>query len=194
MKIIFTALAFLLSIWCQAQGIEKIQIPPSEASIYRLSQNNFNQVMIKNTSDLSIQVEIFQQGSNQKSGGFGLSAKGKTAVDLDEDKYLRLVNNNPTAVILELKQRKQKQQKEVNEERRIQLTLLNSSARSIPLIIPTVMNPNLSPFSRSGVSLTLGQKIYLKKGMHRQLLFEVTDSLAQGTELDISELVRTLNP
>ena len=39
--------------------------------------------------------------------------------------------------------------------------LENNTAQNIPLQIPGVMNPNLNPFSRSGVDLKNGQKIYL---------------------------------
>lgn len=47
----------------------------------------------------------------------------------------------------------------------IPMTFHNGSLKSIPLQIPGVMNPNLSPLSDSGVTLEVGQKV---------LLFEVT--------------------
>lgn len=42
----------------------------------------------------------------------------------------------------------------------VPLKLLNNSGRSIPLEIPGVMNPNLSPFSESGVSIPEGTIVY----------------------------------
>lgn len=42
----------------------------------------------------------------------------------------------------------------------VPVTLRNNSLKSIPLIIPGVMNPNLSPLSNSGADLPVGQKIY----------------------------------
>ena len=42
----------------------------------------------------------------------------------------------------------------------IPMTFHNGSFSSIPLIIPGVMNPNLSHKSNSGVSLDVGQKVY----------------------------------
>ena len=58
----------------------------------------------------------------------------------------------------------------------ISMTFRNGSLQSIPLVIPGVMNPNLSPESKSGVSLDVGQKVYFfpkGKGGKRELLFEV---------------------
>lgn len=58
----------------------------------------------------------------------------------------------------------------------IPMTFRNGSLQSIPLVIPGVMNPNLSPRSNSGVSLDVGQKVYFfptGKGGKRELLFEV---------------------
>jgi hypothetical protein len=46
------------------------------------------------------------------------------------------------------------------EAQNIPMTFHNGSFRSIPLIIPGVMNPNLNPKSNSGVGLDVGQKVY----------------------------------
>lgn len=73
--------------------------------------------------------------------------------------------------------------------------LLNNSLRSIPLEIPGVMNPNLSPMSSSGVDLAVGQKVYFfadgKKGAlkKRYLLLEVTEDLA-GKAIAIDDLIK----
>jgi hypothetical protein len=42
----------------------------------------------------------------------------------------------------------------------IPMTFHNGSFKSIPLIIHGVMNPNLNPYSNSGVGLDVGQKVY----------------------------------
>ena len=77
----------------------------------------------------------------------------------------------------------------------VPIRFLNHSGRSIPLEIPGVMNPNLSPFSSSGVDLAVGQKVYFfakgKKGtfQKRILLLEVTEDLA-GKDLVIDKLIK----
>ena len=68
-------------------------------------------------------------------------------------------------------------------------TLQNTTAKSIPLWIPSVMNPNLSPFSKSGVTLKVGQKIYFKHKLKKRLLLEVTEDL-DGKTLNVAQLIR----
>lgn len=74
----------------------------------------------------------------------------------------------------------------------IPMTFHNGSFKSIPLIIPGVMNPNLSPKSNSGVSLDVGQKVYFfpngnKK--NRALLFVVETTWKKDTILQIDEII-----
>ncbi len=68
-------------------------------------------------------------------------------------------------------------------------TLRNNSAKSIPLNIPTVMNPNLSPFSNSGVSLKIGQEVFFYEGKKKYLLVSVTEDL-DGDTIIVNELIK----
>ncbi len=71
----------------------------------------------------------------------------------------------------------------------VDFTLRNTSLKSIPLIIPGVMNPNLSPMSNSGVGLKIGQKILFKyKGKRRVLL--IVDKTLEGKVLDVPKLLK----
>ena len=72
----------------------------------------------------------------------------------------------------------------------VSFTLRNNSAKSIPLIIPTVMNPNLSPFSNSGVSLKMGQEILFKNKGRKYVLLTVSDEIQQGDVLDVDKLLK----
>lgn len=71
----------------------------------------------------------------------------------------------------------------------VPFTLHNSTLQSIPLIIPGVMNPNLSPLSNSGVDLQVGQKIFFKVRGRRYLLLEVTEDL-RDVKLDVGSLLK----
>ena len=75
----------------------------------------------------------------------------------------------------------------------IPMTFHNGSLKSIPLQIPGVMNPNLSPLSDSGVTLEVGQKVFYfpngKKGK-KELLFSVTSDWKKDTILQIHEMIR----
>ncbi len=74
----------------------------------------------------------------------------------------------------------------------IQMTFHNGSFKSIPLIIPGVMNPNLSPKSNSGISLDVGQKVYFfpnRKNKNRALLFIVDATWKKDTILQIDKII-----
>ena len=75
----------------------------------------------------------------------------------------------------------------------IPMTFHNGSLKSIPLQLPGVMNPNLSPLSDSGVTLEVGQKVFYfpngKKG-RKDLLFSVTSDWKKDTILQIHEMIR----
>jgi hypothetical protein len=76
----------------------------------------------------------------------------------------------------------------------IPMTFHNGSFSSIYLSIPGVMNPNLSPKSKSGVSLDAGQIVYFfpkgKKGK-KEILFTVSPTWKKDTILQIDEIVKT---
>jgi hypothetical protein len=74
----------------------------------------------------------------------------------------------------------------------INFTFHNGSLKSIPLVIPTVMNPNLNPLSNSGVSLKIGQKVFFYPywtSKKRELLFVVDETCQQNQVFEIDELI-----
>ena len=75
----------------------------------------------------------------------------------------------------------------------VHLTFRNLSLKSIPLVIPDVMNPNLNPLSNSGVELAYGQEVfYFINGDKRKkvLLFVVGDQLKEGEVVEINKLIK----
>lgn len=76
----------------------------------------------------------------------------------------------------------------------IPMTFHNRSFKSIYLIIPGVMNPNLNPKSNSGVSLDVGQKVYFfpdGKKKKKEVLFTVGATWKNDTILEIDQIVET---
>ncbi len=67
--------------------------------------------------------------------------------------------------------------------------LKNNTAKSIPLKIPGVMNPNLSPFSTSGVDLKIGQKIFFKYKGKKHLLLMVSKE-QDGQHVIVNKLIK----
>lgn len=71
----------------------------------------------------------------------------------------------------------------------VSFTLRNNTMESIPLRIPGVMNPNLSPMSNSGVSLEVGQEIYFMVKRKKYLLLTVTPDL-EGQTLVVNKVIK----
>lgn len=71
----------------------------------------------------------------------------------------------------------------------IEFTLRNNSLKSIPLWIPGVMNPNLSPMSNSGVGLKVGQKVYFKYRGKKEVLLVVEESYNTRV-IEVSKLIK----
>lgn len=68
--------------------------------------------------------------------------------------------------------------------------LHNETLSSIPLSIPGVMNPNLTPLGYSGVSLAIGQEIFFMEKKKKYLLLTVDASL-EGDTLEVGQLIKT---
>jgi hypothetical protein len=78
-------------------------------------------------------------------------------------------------------------------QKSINFTFHNGSLKSIPLVIPSVMNPNLSPMSNSGITLDLGQVVYYfpnGKKRKKEVLFVVDDTFKDGDVLQIDQLIK----
>ena len=67
--------------------------------------------------------------------------------------------------------------------------LVNNTGQILPLRIPGIMNPKLNPYSRSGVDLPNGQKIYLDLKDNQILILTVTDSIPNGARIDLATLI-----
>ena len=67
---------------------------------------------------------------------------------------------------------------------KVSFTLRNNSAKSIPLIIPSVMKPNLSPNSNSGVTLKMGQEILFRSNGKKRILLVVDETIKEGDVID----------
>lgn len=73
------------------------------------------------------------------------------------------------------------------KEEYVTIKFYNKSATSIPLIIPNVMNPNLSPFSESTVGIPVGTTI---KFFNKKKKYDlITINKDTPTELVVNELI-----
>lgn len=145
-------------------------------------------VEIDNNTMASITVAVIENSTGKTIKGFGLNKMAKATLWVNENCKLKLTNESGRNITIKLNTVERKQIEKTNDVY-IQFTLRNNSAKSIPLIIPTVMNPNLNPFSNSGVSLKIGQEIYFKNKGKQELLLVVDESIKNGSKLDVAKLI-----
>lgn len=122
--------------------------------------------------------------------GFGLGPRAQAEVYITEGQAPELTNNTARKGFVKVRFVPQLPTVVADSQRSISLTLHKSSLRSMLLIIPGVMNPNLSPLSGSGVSLRVGQPIYFQYQGKEALLFKVEESMDGNKHIDVPKLFK----
>lgn len=146
-------------------------------------------VSLKNKGSNDLDVAVLSKKNNGQVRGFGLAKKGSADVVVESSNKLVLKNETDKSIYVKLKVTEESIVINNDDEIYITFTLKNTSSKSIPLIIPSVMNPNLSPFSKSGVSLKIGQELFFKENGRKYLLLTVDKSIEDGEEIDIPALL-----
>ena len=147
-------------------------------------------IEIKNLSNQPLDIATIQTVSGEQLSGFGLAPRGSATVAVPFLGLLQISNNNASKTEIAINPISLPAPKEHREDTYINFTLRNETAQSIPLIIPGVMNPNLSPFSNSGVRLKIGQQINFRQGLKTYTLLTVSDSIEEGASLEIGMLLK----
>tara|TARA_B100000575_G_C23078464_1_gene621243 strand:+ start:56 stop:655 length:600 start_codon:yes stop_codon:yes gene_type:complete len=189
---LFIILFTPLLIYSQRIETSKILIPPKQIIQinYPLLRNYNLKIWNKSKFDLTISTHNYKTDSIFKK--FVMEKGSSTLLRIPNEMYIQFENK----YLADLKVEYGFQKGSSIEKNKIKpLTpqrafyLENNTAQSIPLRIPGVMNPNLSPFSRSGVNLKNGQKIYLNFKGKNILILNVTDSIKHGDRIDIATLI-----
>lgn len=192
-------LQFLLFSFLSFSQSITLYIPPN--SSIELDDNNYDLngldifgLKIKNKSLSTIGVRVENKITGEFTSGFGLGPLGKEGIVISKGDVVIFSNNTQKSV--KLKTTYFIPQEENNfiskETESISFTLNNSSLKSIPLIIPNVMNPNLSPLSNSGVDLKIGQEIFFKNKGKKILLLRVSDKIKEGEIIDVNQLIKNI--
>ena len=145
---------------------------------------------LKNISSAEIEVSIISRVSNEQVRGFGLAPKSTVEeVLIESNSYALFTNLSDNEALFSI-EATPKVAAPVTEVDGVSFTLRNSTLKSIPLIIPSVMNPNLSPKSNSGVYLKYGQKVYLRRGVSKKLILTVDETIREGALIDVDSIIR----
>ena len=145
---------------------------------------------LKNNSSAEIEVSIMSRITEKQLRGFGLSPKATVQEVVVESDSYALFKNLSDSTATFLVEASPKTNESVSVKDGVGFTLRNTTLKSIPLIIPSVMNPNLSPKSNSRVYLRYGQQVFLNKGMRRKLLLTVDETIPEGALIDVDSIIR----
>jgi len=188
-KSIFFACTFIVLFSACSNYQMRVQIPSKEKLV--LDYPNYETFMgkLQNRSLTSLDVEVVSKKDEKWVRSFGLDAMATEKIRVEQENHLILANNSnkniKLRVSIEGMKRKETPVKKVYKS----FTLQNKSAKSIPLIIPNVMNPNLSPFSKSGLDLKVGQEILFRVGVKKYILLTVDEKIKNGDLLNVGELL-----
>ena len=193
-KTLFLFLFTLSALFGQNNKVEKstIIIPPKQ--IIRIDYplyQRFN-VKLRNRSKFDLGISARDRKTDSLRKVFGLAKGGSTILEVNKQLYLQLENRflgslKVEFILLKGTSGKKKVTSPLKPQRAFYLE--NNTAQKLPLRIPGVMNPTLDPFSRSGVDLPNGQKIFLDLSGRRILILTVSDSISQGDRIDVASLI-----
>ena len=188
------ALFYLVSLTAVAQKANRSEliIPPKQVVQidYPLYQG-FN-LKIWNQSKYVVGVSARDKQTDTVQKSFGLDKGSTTLFEVNKGMYLQFENRFLVPIKVAYTLRKgstgaKNNARPLTPQRAFYLE--NNTAQSLPLEIPGVMNPNLTPFSRSGVDLVNGQKIYANVNGKKILIITVNDSIPQGARIDLASLI-----
>jgi hypothetical protein len=166
-----------------------ISVPAGQTVDISYPNDKTSTVMLQTVGLQEVTVSVVTKDTGDFVRGFGLGKLGKEEVWVEEGNKLTLKNTGTKDIKVKYTVSPRQNENLDLPEKYIQFTLRNSSMQSIPLIIPTVMNPNLSPNSNSGVSLKVGQEIFFKANGKRQILLVVDQTIQNGDVIDVSKIL-----
>ena len=167
-----------------------LNIPPGQCVEIDYPQYEAYSASLKSKKGGGVEVSVRSKSNDGQIRGFGLGPAGKSVVGVENTNKLVLVNTSdrPARVLVEVTE--SEAQRWAPPQNSIGITLQNKSSKAIPLIIPGVMNPNLSPMSKSGVNLAVGQEILFRYKGKNQVLLMVDASISEGDVIDVAALLK----
>ena len=168
-----------------------VQVPANDSIEIDYPEYQSYKAVLKNSLLTDVEVKVLNRETGEQISGFGLNNNSKVHVNIVENAKLVLVNDSDKDTKLKMSVKEEKMSISKTDTRKyIRFTLRNNTAKSIPLIIPTVMNPNLSPFSNSRVDLKVGQKVLFRAKGKKHVLLVISSKIKDGEVLDVAKLLK----
>ncbi|MEO1448655.1 MAG: hypothetical protein AAFV07_03960 [Bacteroidota bacterium] len=187
----YVILLAVASLLCACSATSSVVYVPANQSLeVDLPNYPMYEATLKNTSLTGLGVGVLNKCNDEFIRGFGLGTKGKVEVMVDQEAKLVFKNESNKGIKIRMRHREVDPSVMERPDGMISFTLANNSAKSIPLLIPSVMNPNLSPFSKSGVDLKIGQEILFRENGKRHVLLVVNNEIDEGEVIDVGKLLK----
>ncbi len=181
---------FYLLLLCSCVAYKaKLEVPSNNAVELSFAEFEAFNAHVKNKSKTAVEVAVKKKKTEETVKAFGLPPRNYADVMVEKGQKLLIKNDGQGIAKIKLYMIFG-DMPQANNNEYITFTLKNNTAVSIPLYIPSVMNPNLSPFSESGVSLKKGQKIFFKEKGKKYLLLTVDESIKNEEEIPVSKLIK----
>jgi len=186
----YLSLLSFLAFFCACSSNQTIvSVPANQVMELDYPHYEVFKATLKNKSLKGLEVAVLSKYNDEEISSFGLGTKGDVDVFVKADNKLVFKNDNNSSVAIKMQISPASAKVFEREGDYISFTLRNNGAKSIPLLIPSVMNPNLSPFSKSGVDLKIGQEILFRANGKKYVLLTVDKSIKNGDELDVGKLM-----
>ena len=186
-----SSLAFvLLTCFAACKNYQlSVQIPAKEQLVLDYPNYDVFTASLQNRSLSKLEVKVVSKKGEERIRSFGLGAMATEKVRVEKENQLILLNNGKQSIKLRVGIEESTRKKTTKKGLYRSFTLKNKGDKSIPLLIPNVMNPNLSPDSESGVNLKVGQQILFKSGFKKYVLLTVDENINNGDVLNVLELL-----
>ena len=188
LPLILTAIGLLILSSCTGPS-STLRIPAQGSIDADFGRGRLYEASISGNS-AQVEVAVVDDCHERLVRGFGLGTKGRARVMVEPENHLVFTNTGEKTARLNIRTRTIDAIRNNRPGDRVSFTLRNETAGAIPLIIPNVMNPNLSPFSNSGVELEIGQEILFREGGKRHILFTVGPEIQDGEVIQVGALMR----
>lgn len=189
MKVLYALCMVALLTSC-ATSSSIMTIPANQSVEIDYPGYDVYEVTLKNKSRRGMDVAVISKSTDDQVRGFGLGIKSKAEVMVESESKLVIQNNGNSDLKVSIDISEKNRSVFIQKGTYINFTLENTTDKSIPLLIPTVMNPNLSPNSRSGVSLKVGQEILFRSGGKKYILLTVDENIQKGDVLDVAHILK----
>lgn len=192
-----TTLFLLIGSMVVAQKKKSLQrstiiVPPKQIVVLNYPLLKGYNIKIWNESNLDLGISARNQKTDSIHKSTLVAKKKQITFSVDHNQYLQLENRFFASLKIEYTISKGPPgggKEKVPGTLNTGFYLVNNTKQILSIDIPGIISPKLTPYSKTGVDLPLGQQIFLKTPRQNLLIFTVTDTIRKGAHIDVADLI-----